>query len=210
MGWADHGPTGPSHAQRTASDAPTGPSCARRTASRPPPDGPTDTWTKRLLLLNLNSSELGFYHSTLKTPHITQALHSPCFACRSCSLAALGNLQEGRGREWGGGWGDSPHALGLAQAACPGQMAALPGTVLPVRLPRALALLLVLLLVVVELLDAVLVADLQYETEGRPVSAITCTPGSGLPLSLWHSAWRRHHSHSTEEETEAWRGRMTC
>lgn len=72
----------------------------------------------------------------------------------------LGNLQKGREREWGRGrGGDSPHALGLAQAACPGQMAALPGTVLPVRLPRALALLLVLL-VVVKLLDAVLVADL--------------------------------------------------
>lgn len=61
----------------------------------------------------------------------------------------------------GGERGDSPHARGLAQAARPGQLAALPGTVLPVRLPRALALLLVLLLVIVELLDAVLVADLQ-------------------------------------------------
>lgn len=197
MGWADHGPTGPSHAQRTASDAPTGPSCARRTASRPPPDGPTDTWTKRLLLLNLNSSELGFYHSTLKTPHITQALHSPCFACRSCSLAALGNLQEGRGREWGGGWGDSPHALGLAQAACPGQMAALPGTVLPVRLPRALALLLVLLLVVVELLDAVLVADLQQvgiglRGRGGRVRRATCLQRTPAPSSSRGSSRCRH------------------
>ena len=129
-----------------------------------PPDGPADTWTKpegpapastHTFLFNLNSSELGFCRSILTVPHTTHALHSPCFARRSCSPTALGNLQEGRGA------GDSPHARGLAQAARPGQLAALPGTVLPIRLPRALALLLVLLLVIVELLDAVLVADLQ-------------------------------------------------
>ena len=109
----------------------------------------------------------------------------------------LGNLQEGRGREWGGGWGDSPHALGLAQAACPGQMAALPGTVLPVRLPRALALLLVLLLVVVELLDAVLVADLQQvgiglRGRGGRVRRATCLQRTPAPSSSRGSSRCRH------------------
>lgn len=42
------------------------------------------------------------------------------------------------------------------------------------------------------------------------LSAITCKPGSRLPLSLWPLEGQRHHSHSTEEETEAWVGCTTC
>lgn len=56
---------------------------------------------------------------------------------------------------------DSPHTRGLAQVPRPGPRAALPGTVLPVRLPGALALLLLVVLLVIELLDPVLVAHLE-------------------------------------------------
>lgn len=43
----------------------------------------------------------------------------------------------------------------------PGQLATLPGTILPVGLPRTLALFLLLLLVIIKLLDPVLVAYLE-------------------------------------------------
>ena len=45
---------------------------------------------------------------------------------------------------------------------------------------------------------------------GVGLSAITCMPGSGLPLSLRPLAGQRHRSHSTEEGTEAWVGGRTC
>lgn len=69
---------------------------------------------------------------------------------------------------------DSPHARGLAPAGSPGRLTALPGAVLLVRLPGALALLLVLLLVllIVKLLDAILVADLQQAGIGILVVGI--------------------------------------
>ena len=86
-----------------------------------------------------------------------------------------------------------------AQAARPGQLAALPGTVLPIRLPRALALLLVLL-IVVKLLDAVLVADLQQVGiglwgQGRRVRWATCPQRTPTPSSgRGSSRCRRLHS----------------
>lgn len=58
--------------------------------------------------------------------------------------------------------GDLPQAWGLAQAGPPGKLAALPGTILPVGLPRTLALFLLLLfLLIIKLLDPVLVTYLE-------------------------------------------------
>lgn len=65
--------------------------------------------------------------------------------------------------------GDSPDPGGLARASCPGQLVALPGTVLSIRFPRAMALLVLFLLIVIELLDAVLVAYLQQVGIGLQV-----------------------------------------
>lgn len=72
------------------------------------------------------------------------------FSCGPCSPTVLGRRE-----------GDSPHAWGLAQAGPPGQLAALPGAVLPIGVPGALTLFLVLLLIVIKLLDPVLVAYLE-------------------------------------------------
>lgn len=60
-----------------------------------------------------------------------------------------------------GATGDSPHARGWAQAAPPSQLAPLPGAIFSIRLPRALALIIVIFLLIIKLLNPVLVADLQ-------------------------------------------------
>lgn len=120
------------------------------TRGRPVPAGASPSRTRFLPL------------RTQRAPANTRALPPP-------TLPALGSMETAPcvpcspspapepGR---GGCRDSPHARRRAQVGAPGQLAALPGAVLPVGLPGALALLL-LLLVVIELLDPVLVANLQ-------------------------------------------------